>query len=236
MNEQRLTELDFKKTKAGINRNYSRFIRSMRFILPLLALTLTVVVIAWPEMDDKITTIKKEELLPDAKLAENELINPRFQSTDKELNPYTVTAKSAIQNQQNPDLVKLDAPKGSMIMKDGATLKIEANSGSYEQKKEKLFLENNVKLNHQSGYILNTEELRVDLKKGQTFSDKDVIITGTDGTIQAKGLDGNLETEVLIFKGPATLTLNPDNTLSIQNETIQNEKIPLNTGETKNAL
>ena len=178
-------------------------------------------------MDDKVATIKNEELLPDAALAENELINPRFQSTDKDLNPYTVTAKSAIQNQQNPDLVKLDTPKGRMVMKGGATLKVEANSGSYEQKQEKLFLENNVMLNHQSGYILNTQELRVDLKEGQAFSDKDVTITGPEGTIHAVGLDGNLETEILIFKGPATLTLNPKDTISLKSE---------NTKEADNAL
>jgi LPS export ABC transporter protein LptC len=214
MNEERLTELDFNAPKAEINRNYSRFVRSMRLALPLLALALTVVVIAWPEMDDKIVTIQKDKLLPDANLAENELINPRFQSTDKDLNPYTVTAKSAIQNQQNADLVKLDTPKGSMTMKDGAILNVEANAGSYEQKQEKLFLENNVILNHQSGYILQTQELRVDLKKGQAFSDKEVMITGTDGTINAAGLEGDLDNEILIFKGPATLTLNPKETLA----------------------
>ncbi|MAZ76245.1 MAG: LPS export ABC transporter periplasmic protein LptC [Micavibrio sp.] len=231
MNEERLTELDFKTPKAEIDKNYSRFIRSMRLLLPLLALGLTVIVITWPQMDSKIVTIQKDELLPNTDLAENELINPRFQSTDTDLNPYTVTAKRAIQNQQNPDLVKLDTPKGNMTMKDGTILNVKASSGSYEQTEEKLFLENNVMLNHQSGYILNTQELRVDLKKGQAFSDKDVTITGTDGTIQATGLKGDLDNEVLIFKGPATLTLNPKNTLSIPSQ-----KTKRKTDEADNAL
>lgn len=220
MNEDRLTELDYKDRKTEINKNYSRVIRSMRLILPLCALILTVVVVAWPEMDEDIATLQQEDLLLNTSAAENELVNPRFQSTDKELNPYTVTAKSALQNQQNPDLVKLDSPKGNMVLKDGATLEVQALSGSYEQKQEKLFLENQVTLNHQSGYILNTEELRVDLKKGEAFSDKNVIIKGTDGTINAAGLDGNLDHEILIFKGPATLTLNADKINDNNNATL----------------
>lgn len=208
MSEERLTELDFTANKASINKGYSRFIKSMRLALPLLALVLTVVVMAWPEMDDKIVTVKKEDLLPNANLAENELINPRFNSRDRDLNPYTVTATRAIQNQQEPDLIKLDSPTGNMTLKDGALLDVKANAGSYEQKEEKLFLESDVELTHQSGYVLTTDELRVDLKNGQAFSDKDVQITASEGNIEATGLDGNLETEILIFKGPAKMTLN----------------------------
>ena len=208
MSEERLTELDFKANNASVNKSYSRFIKSMRLALPLLALVLTVVVMAWPEMDDKIVTFKKEHLLPNTNLAENELINPRFNSRDRDLNPYTVTATRAIQNQQEPDLIKLDSPTGNMTLKDGALLDVKANAGSYEQKEEKLFLESDVELTHQSGYVLTTDELRVDLKNGQAFSDKDVQITASEGNIEATGLDGNLETEILIFKGPAKMKLN----------------------------
>ena len=183
----------------------------MRFILPLAALALTAIVITWPEMDNKILPVEKSALIPDTNRAQNELLNPRFESVDQNQNPYNVTAERAIQNQQNANLLKLEKPHGSMTMKDGAALNITSDLGSYEKEQEKLFLEKNVTLEHQSGYTLSTEELRVDLKDGQAFSDKDVEIKGDQGTIKAKGLDGDTETEILIFKGPATLTLNNTN-------------------------
>lgn len=211
MNKERLTELDFKSSRIHINKNYSRFIRYMRFILPVCALILTVIVITWSKTDNQIAVIQKEDILPNTDLAENELINPKFQSADKDLNPYIVTANRAIQNGQNPNLIKLYKPKGNISLKDGNKLNISSDLGSYEQKQEKLFLEQNVILNHQSGYILNTEELRINLKKGQAFSDKEVTINGIKGNIKASGLDGDLEKNIIIFKGPATLTLTPQN-------------------------
>jgi len=210
MTEDRLSQIDFNAPKAPINQGYSKFVKAMRFMLPLSALILTVIVITWPENDNKIMTIEEQALLPDTDLAKNELLNPRFESVDKDLNPYTVTATRALQNQENAGFLRLENPNGHMVLKDGQTLKVDALNGTYEQEEEKLFLQDSVKLEHQSGYILTTEELRVDLKKGQAFSDKDVKITGTDGTITATGLDGDTNTEILIFKGPATLTLNPN--------------------------
>lgn len=222
MSENRLSEIDFHAPKAQINRRYTRFIKVMRLLLPLSALALTVVVITWPETDNKIIAVDERSLIPDMDLAKNELLNPKFESVDKDLNPYTVTATRALQNQENASLLKLENPNGNIILKDGQSLHIDALNGTYEQEEEKLFLEQDVKLKHQSGYVLTTQELRVDLKTGQAFSDKDVEIKGVDGHIKAKGLDGNTNTEILIFKGPATLTLTP-NTPSIQSEETKND-------------
>lgn len=209
MADTALSEITANKTQnTQINRGYSRFIKAMRFILPLIALILITIIMTWSETDNKILSIEEVSLLPNTDLAENELLNPKFESVDKDLNPYTVRATRALQNQENADLLKLENPNGNMILKDGQTLNIKALNGTYEQKEEKLFLQENVKLEHQSGYILETQELRVDLKKGQAFSDKDVQITGVDGTINATGLEGDTNTEILIFKGPATLIIN----------------------------
>lgn len=222
MSENRLSEIDFHAPKAKINRRYTHFIKAMRVILPLSALALTVVVVTWSETDNKIIAVDERSLIPDTDLAKNELLNPKFESVDQDLNPFTVTASRALQNQENANLLKLENPNGNMTLKDGQSLLINALNGTYEQEEEKLFLEQDVQLKHQSGYTLTTQELRVDLKNGQAFSDKDVEITGVDGHIKAKGLKGDTNTEILIFKGPATLTLTP-NAPSKNNEETNND-------------
>lgn len=208
-NTSRLDELNVGDRNIAVNRNYTRFVKAMRYVLPLIAVALIVVVITWPEMDDKIVVVNKDEILATSEneIGENELLNPNFQTTDAQMQPVNVTANRAMQNQENPNLVKLDRPVADLKMKNGDQVNIEALDGTYEQETEKLFLQNSVKIKHESGYELNAEELRVNMKTREAFSDKDVNIDGPDATIQATGLEGNVDDGVLIFKGPATLTL-----------------------------
>lgn len=206
-----LEELNVGDQRASVSRGYTRFIRYMRFILPLAALGLIAVVIAWPEVEDKIVIVEKKKLIPESKteIGENELLNPHFTTTDAQQQPVNVTAARAIQNQENPDLLKLDKPNADLKMKNGSNVKIESLQGTYEQKTEKLFLQDNVKIHHESGYVLEAEELRVDMKTREAFSDKTVHVKGPDAKVIATGLEGNVENGILIFKGPATLTLTP---------------------------
>lgn len=212
-NTGRLDELNVRERKTSISRGYSKFIRLMKYALPLIAVILMVIVITWPEMDDKIAIIPKSDLIlsKPEDIGSNELLNPHFETTDAQQNPMSVTATRALQNQQNPNLVRLEKPNADLKTKDGSDVNINALNGTYEQETEKLFLQNDVKIRHESGYELQAEELRIDMKTREAFSDKDVRVDGPDATVKAKGLEGNVENGILIFKGPATLTLRPKN-------------------------
>lgn len=205
----RLDELKVQNRDISVNRGYTRFVKLMRYGLPILAVALIAIVITWPEMDDKIVVVDKADILSDSKnnIGQNELLNPKFETTDAQQQPVNVTANRALQNSENPNLVKLEKPVADLKMKDGARVNIEALDGTYEQESEKLFLQNDVKIKHESGYELNAEELRVDMKTREAFSDKNVSIDGPDAKIEATGLEGNVEDGILIFKGPAKLTI-----------------------------
>lgn len=225
-NHNRLDELTVGTRDNSISRGYSRFVKLMKYSLPLTAVILMVVVITWPEMNDKIAIIPKEDLIPQnaEDIGSNELLNPRFETTDAQANPVNVTADRALQNQQNPNLVRLEEPNADLKTKDGANVNIKANDGTYEQESEKLFLQNNVRIKHESGYELQGEELRVNMKTREAFSDKDVRVEGPEANIDAKGLEGNVESGILIFKGPATLTLKPkDNAMKNEESGMTNE-------------
>lgn len=222
--ETRLDDLDVKQRDGRVGKGYSRFVKAMRYILPFIAAAMIVVVVSWLEMDNKMAVINKDDLIPQSQndIGENELLNPHFSSTDAQNQPISVTAASALQNQENSDLIKLDTPNADLKMKDGSDINIKALSGVYEQNSEKLFLQNNVVIRHQSGYELQGEEMRIDMKSRQAFSDQDVQIIGPDAKINAVGLDGDMGAGVLIFKGPATLTLYPKGTKK-KNEEQSNE-------------
>lgn len=204
---ERLEQLAVPLKGTKVNRAYTFFVRSMRVILPLSALALIAIVFTWPDMEEKIEPIRKEDILPRAAKAQNELIKPRFESTDSKKQPFTVTADTARQNEENPELVHLENPVADMLLNEGARISGQADKGVYEQQTEKLFLEGNVKLFHDSGYELEAEEMRVDMKTQEAFSGKDVYIHGPAGTIKAAGLKALAEQELLVFNGPATLVL-----------------------------
>ncbi len=209
--ETRLENLDIKNRNTKVGQGYSWFVKIMRFILPLTAIILTFIVIILPKMKDQLVIVPKETLVQqtDSNIGANELLNPNFETVDSNKNPVKITADRAIQNQQNPNLLKLENPHADLKMKDGSKVEIKAINGNYEQETEKLFLTNDVIIKHASGYKLNAEELRIDMQTKEAFSDKNVTIDGPAATIDAVGLEGNVDNGILIFKGPATMTLKP---------------------------
>lgn len=206
--EGRLSSLNVPAEKKALSRGYSRFIRSMRLVLPLIALAIITLLFAWPEMDETIEPLAREQILPDVPSAQNELLKPRYESLDKDQQPFTVTAEKAAQDQNNPELILLDKPTADLLMKDGTWLAAKADDAIYEQNAEKLQLRGNVHLFHDAGYQLETEELRVNLATQEAFSDMDVQAQGPEGIINSIGLEAHGENNIVIFKGPATMTLN----------------------------
>ncbi len=198
-----------------VGKSYSRFVKSMRLLLPLIAVGLIVVVATWSENDNRVVPVERAEVIVDTKVGENELLNPKFETTDSQQQPVFVSANRATQNQENPNLVRLEQINADFKMNDGSAISVHALNGTYEQKVEKLYLKDNVKIRHESGYQLNAEELRINMKSREAWSDKNVSINGPAGVINATGLEGNVAEGRLIFKGPATLKFNKGQVTSI---------------------
>ncbi|MFN3826515.1 MAG: LPS export ABC transporter periplasmic protein LptC [Micavibrio sp.] len=197
-----------RRISARLHQRYSRFVKIMRLVLPLIALALLTVVMAWPKMEKTITPMTIEDISPAEQAASrNELINPRFEGVDSGKNPYTLTATRAVQSQQNPDILLLDAPTGTIIMKKGEKLDIDARKGTYRQMAGNLLLDGAVNLKHSNGYVMDTEKLAIDIKTQQSRTDQPVTITGPAATLNATGMDANNETGLVVFTGPAKLIL-----------------------------
>ena len=185
---------------------YSRFVRSMRYILPLAALGLVAVALTWHENDERLAPALPPAELRTGEAVQHELLSPSFTGVDAEGRPFEIRAGRATQDTLRPGLVQLDAPGASLRPADAPQMDLSAQRGVYEQDSEKLFLEGDVTL-ERDGYRLETGELRVNLKTQDAFSGKDVRVTGPAGDIAASGLEARQGAGTLIFKGPATLTL-----------------------------
>ncbi len=218
--DQKFSGLDKAQEPTNINKNYSHFVKIMRWGLPIFALIMMGIVLAWPELDNQIKAIPQEEVLNAREIAVggNELLNPHYNTTDAQNNPVNVKAKKAIQSQNNNNIVRLENPQADFKTKKGESISMQALHGTYDQSGEKLFLQDNVKITHQSNYTLNAKELRLNVKTQEAFSNKDIIITGEDIELKAIGLQGNMNDGTLVFEGPATLIFHPNENKNMNQE------------------
>lgn len=208
--KKRLRQLDrsLYKQRKNSGKLHSFIIRTLRLIVPLVAISLIGLLIAWPHIEETLSPIQDSGLILPPTIAKNELINPRFESQDDKSQPFTITAKRAIQSSKDADVILLDTPMADIILNDNTWLAAQAIQGAYRQNEERLLLKGEVKLFHDQGYELKTEQLLVNLKTRQARSDVPVTGQGPAGTIEAQGMIAQMETGLLIFKGPVKLVLN----------------------------
>ncbi len=204
-NLTRLLNLGRRK-RMRVNRRYSFIVRSLRLILPLAALAIVVVVMAWPKMDDSINAIPREDIIPQ-KTGRNELINPRFESANASNQQYVITASRAVQSMKDSQLVLLEKPVADIALKIDEKLSAQADRGVYKQESEILVLDGGIHLKHDSGYTMESERLNISLKDNKAWTDRAVTITGPAGTLQSAGMTTNNQTGETIFTGPIRLTL-----------------------------
>lgn len=192
--------------KAG--RSYTRFVKIMRLILPMAALLLVALVMAWPKMEQSITPLTPENISENPQsVTQNELINPRFEGADSQNNPYILIAKRATQSANNPDILLLESPNGDITLGAEDKLAITALKGTYRQNAGKLLLEGDVHLVHSAGYVMDTSRLSIDVKAQESRTDQAVTITGPAAKLNATGMDARNNEGLIVFTGPATLVL-----------------------------
>jgi len=194
---------------AGPGRNYTRFVRSMRIVLPLIAACVVGIVTAWPRMQSAITPIRQQTTAAANAPAtgKNELLNPSFKGVDNKDEPYTVTATRAVQSLGDRDTILLEKPTAEILLNNGRKVGGEAKKGSYAQKEGRLLLEDGVTLHDDEGYVFMTSKLLINLSAKEAWSDQPVWGSGPTGTLEASGVQAYDDKKVLIFTGPAKLVL-----------------------------
>lgn len=197
-----------RRKRVRIDRRYSVFVRGMQILLPMIALGLVAVVLAWPKMDDTSAIIRKEEIIPQ-KTGQNELVRPRYESADNNNNPYVITAERAVQDMADSAVILLERPQATMTFGNTDTLTGQAKSGVYRQNASLLRLTGEIVIAHSNGYALGTDIIDIDTRTSNATTDQPVTVTGPDATLTAAGgMNANSLSGTVIFLGPAKLTLN----------------------------
>jgi lipopolysaccharide export system protein LptC len=194
---------------SGRNR-YSRFVSTMKLLLPALAAALILLVFAWPQISFKDSRFRLGMSRLTLDQAENlTMLNARYDGVDEQRQPYSITADMATQSKLDENLIDLELPKADMTMSDGAWLALTARTGEYRRNDELLDLAGTVSLFHDQGFELRSESARIDLGAGTAEGLEPVEGQGTFGTVDAEGFRVLDRGQIIIFTGKSRLVLYP---------------------------
>ncbi|MFH1158428.1 MAG: LPS export ABC transporter periplasmic protein LptC [Pseudomonadota bacterium] len=192
---------------SALGRGYSHFVRVLKFILPLAALAVIGILIArlaeTPQQPILASLPKEEKTTP----GQIELVQARYEGVDDRNRPYTVTADKAVRDMGSPDAVLFENLLADITLQDKTWVAVRAGSGSLDRKTELLSLKDDVTAFHDSGYEMRLQDLRIDLKRKAAVTTLPVRAQGPMGTVAAQSLSVEEQGDLIVFGGPATLTI-----------------------------
>lgn len=189
---------------------YTFFVQCMRVGMPSLALALLGLVFAWPHFEGWYDSMHEDivNALAGAKI-ENKMSNPHLQAVDKEGRPFEIEAKNATQTSSD-DTLNLEAPKGTLTLKEGDKISVRSDTGSFVKEQETLHLNGRVRLDSTKGFQFDTDKARVNLKEGKVEGSDPVSGFGPNGKVQAEeGFKVTEKGQKIEFMGRTKLVLHP---------------------------
>jgi lipopolysaccharide export system protein LptC len=189
---------------------YSRFVGAMKVLLPLIALVLIALVVLWPHLKTEDLSFRIGfAALNLSEATDPAMINPRYVGTDKEEQPYTITADLARRMSDDSGRVELEMPKADITLEDGTWLVLTAQTGLYDRHAKTLDLTGKVNLYHDAGYEFLTSAAKIDLAKSIAYGTRPVHGQGPFGQLNAEGFRMTEKGNTIHFTGKSKLVLYP---------------------------
>jgi lipopolysaccharide export system protein LptC len=204
---------------SGASRNgerpvdYSRFVARAKFMLPLAAGAIILIMGIWPTLTTGIDRLTRHRTAVDPAFSRDfRMLNPRYTGLDKNQRPFTVTADSAREQGVNTSsgdaLMALDGPKADVLSKEGAWVVVTGKTGIYQPQAHLLDLSGGVTLFHDKGYQFKTASARVDLQTSSAVGQDPISGGGPSGKASGAGFRMLQKGDIIVFTGKSHLVLN----------------------------
>jgi lipopolysaccharide export system protein LptC len=184
----------------------ARFIVKLRLWLPLLACAVILLLFMWPTL---LPNFRMKDIVKD--IPNLVIDNLHYTGMDNKNEPYSLLAAQATRPSGLHGIYDLTKPEGEITLQSGAWLDGKANYGRYDELNKKLWLGGDVRLFHDKGYQVTTDEAQVNLNNDDAWGDKPVLLQGNFGTIRGKGFRFLDSGHTVIIEGPATAVLSLHN-------------------------
>lgn len=194
---------------AGSTLGYTRFVRIMKVMLPLVAISLIFLVVVYSSFrdDNKVITI---DSTPMGSLEnDRQLVNPKLTGTDGRGQPFTVTAKGATQAPGKTRKLSIDEVTADITMQDKSWVQVGAVHGLLDVEGKTLDLNKSINIYSDKGYECHTEKARYDFGSGTLTGEDAISCQGPMGLFTAKRFEGLRDPGVLRFMGGVSTTYTP---------------------------
>jgi lipopolysaccharide export system protein LptC len=193
---------------AHTSLRHSRIVAWLKWVLPMVAATLVLLVGAWPEIQAGLSRLTAAIPRIDLRAARDlSMVNARYTGLDRHDRPFSVTADVARQTTANDELVSLETPKADLALESGAWVALTAETGLYHTQPKQVDLYGDVNLYHDKGMTFRTESATVDLEGGTAEGHERVEGHGPSGEVESEGFRILDKGAVVIFTGRARMLL-----------------------------
>jgi lipopolysaccharide export system protein LptC len=192
-------------------RRRSRLIDVLRVVLPILALILVGLVVAWPHIMPGPSGVSVPTFVP-GDAGEPDMLrmdSPRYVGETRSERPYEVTARSASLDPLRANVVHLDRPSADIALDGDGAVRLDARNGTYDRDTEKLVLDGGIEVVTSSGYRFVTPSARVNLAQGQVRGWQPIEGAGPAGMLSANRFEIQDAGDVLRFDGRVRVTVLP---------------------------
>lgn len=188
---------------------YTWFVRVARLALPVAALVLVGVVVARLTVDPEqqeitaLPEVEETKTIP----GQIEIVKAKYEGVDAEGRAYTLTADTATRLPDDPNRILLKKPLADIVLGDGKWLAARAESGVYDTASQRLNLSGGIAVFHDAGYEAALQDIDIDIKARNAATARAVSAKGPSGSLVASRLEIKENSNLIVFGGPATLTL-----------------------------
>jgi lipopolysaccharide export system protein LptC len=184
---------------------YTKLVRRLRVVLPVVGVLTVAIVILWP----RILAQFNHPTETSAEERQARMVNGRYVGSDSHGRPYTVTYESA---QQPPGggPIEMVNPTAELTLQNGHWVALKAEHGHYDQAAGLIDLSGHVEFFHDEGYRFTTEKAHVEFNKNLVWGERAITGRGPKGEVIGRGFRLINNGESVIITGPAWLLLRPD--------------------------
>ncbi|MCE9650123.1 MAG: LPS export ABC transporter periplasmic protein LptC [Parvibaculum sp.] len=181
---------------------HSRFVSTMKVVLPLGAIALMATVLFYSGIFDgrdrlDVTFREISSLNNDLRM-----VSPRVTGLDKSGRPYLLTADTATQAKGQPSHITLDNVQADLKLSDEADwVSLSSASGLLDTETQVLELRQKIDIYGSSGYEFHGTSGRIDFREGTVSSDEPVQGHGPLGTLRADRMTADNGERKLRFTG-----------------------------------
>ena len=197
------------RPSADATVGYSRFVRIMKVMLPLIAFSLIVLVVVYSTLRREGGNIAITATILDDLSNDRQLVKPKLTGTDGRGQPFTVTAKSATSAQGKSRSMVFDNVVADVTMQDKSWVQVDATKGLLNGEAKTLDLTDTINIFSDKGYECHTASARYDFGLGLLKGDQPINCQGPLGLITGKRFEGLRDPGIMRFTGGVTTTYFP---------------------------